>query len=67
MHQPDAKTPENTLPPSPASIPVEALVDSMKPEKPLIIESGTGTFGTGGATINSGGGTAPTGMGSPQQ
>jgi len=67
MHQPDAKTPENTLPPSPASIPVEALVDSMKPEKPLIIESGTGTFGTGGTTINSGGGTAPTGMGSPQQ
>lgn len=56
MHQPDAKTPENTLPPAPASIPVETLVDSMKPEKPLVIESGTGGFGTSGGTgINSGG------------
>jgi pilus assembly protein CpaC len=33
MHQPDAKTPGNTLPPAPASIPVETLVESMKPEK----------------------------------
>ncbi len=56
MHQPDAKTPENTPAPAPASIPVETLVDSMKPEKPLVIESGTGGFGTsGGTTINSGG------------
>jgi pilus assembly protein CpaC len=56
MHQPDAKTPENTMPPAPASIPVETLVDSMKPEKPLVIESGTGGFGTsGGTAINSGG------------
>ena len=56
MHQPDAKTPENTLPPTPASIPVETLVDSMKPETPLVIESGTGGFGSsGGTAINSGG------------
>ncbi len=54
MHQPDAKTPENTLPPSPSSIPVETLVDSMKPEKPLIIETGNGGFGQSGASINSG-------------
>ncbi len=68
MHQPDAKTPENTLPPSPATIPVETLIDSMKPEKPLIIESGTGGFGTGGVTDQLGRRcTAPTGMGSPQQ
>ena len=68
MHQPDAKTPENTLPPSPASIPVETLVDSMKPEKPLIIETGTGGFGQGGAAINSGAtGGSTAGAATPQQ
>jgi pilus assembly protein CpaC len=68
MHQPDAKTPENTLPPTPASIPVETLVDSMKPEKPLIIESGSGGFGTGGAAINSGSsGGSTAGTAPPQQ
>jgi pilus assembly protein CpaC len=68
MHQPDAKTPENTLPPKPASIPVETLVDSMKPEKPLIIESGSGGFGTGGAAINSGSsGGSTAGTAPPQQ
>jgi pilus assembly protein CpaC len=55
MHQPDEKTAENTLPPPPASIPVETLIDSMKPEKPLVIESGNGGFGTTGTPINSGG------------
>ena len=40
MHQPDAKTADNTLPPPPPAIPVETLIDSMKPEKPLVIESG---------------------------
>jgi len=68
MHQPDAKTPENTLPPSPASIPVETLVESMKPEKPLIIESATGGFGTGGGAINSGNsGGSPAAAAPPQQ
>jgi pilus assembly protein CpaC len=67
MHQPDEKTAENTLPPAPASIPVEQLIDSMKPEKPLVIESQSGTFGASSGQINSGGG-ASTGMGaSPQQ
>ncbi len=54
MHQPDAKTPENTPAPAPTSVPVETLIQSMKPEQPLIIESGAGGFGTGGAAINSG-------------
>jgi len=68
MQQPDEKTAENTLPSSPQSIPVETLIESMKPEKPLIIESGRGGFGTGGTTINSGGGTsAPGPTGAPQQ
>ncbi len=68
MHQPDAKTAENTLPPAPASIPVETLIESMKPEKPLVIESAKGGFGTGGAAINQGtGASSSTGMGTPQQ
>ncbi len=56
MHQPDEKTAENTMPPAPPTIPVEKLIDSMKPEKPLIIESATGGFGTGGSGVSSGGG-----------
>jgi pilus assembly protein CpaC len=54
MHQPDAKTPENTPAPAPTSVPVETLIQSMKPEQPLVIESGTGGFGSGGAAINTG-------------
>jgi pilus assembly protein CpaC len=70
MHQPDEKTAANTLPPPPASIPVEKLIQSMKPETPLVIESGTGGFGTAGQSINSGGGGAPSagmGAGTSQQ
>jgi hypothetical protein len=43
------------LPPPAPAVPVETLIDSMKPEKPLVIESGTGGFGQGGSAINSGG------------
>jgi hypothetical protein len=47
---------------------VETLIDSMKPEKPLIIESGNGGFGMGGAAINSGGsGGSTSGAAPPQQ
>ncbi len=53
MHQPDAKTAENTLPASPTAIPVEKLVDSMKPEKPLVVQS-SGQFGTGGGSTTTG-------------
>lgn len=60
MHNPDEKTAENTLAPAPTSIPVEKLIESMKPERPLIVESSTGGFGvSGGANINPGGGAAP--------
>ncbi|MEI9968330.1 MAG: hypothetical protein WDM87_06785 [Terracidiphilus sp.] len=44
MHQPDGKTPENTPAPAPTSVPVETLIQSLKPEPPLVIESGTGGF-----------------------
>jgi pilus assembly protein CpaC len=68
MHQPDAKTAENTLPPPPTTIPIEKLIESMKPGKPLIIESGTGGFGTGGVTINTGtAGTTSAPVAAPQQ
>jgi pilus assembly protein CpaC len=55
VHQPDEKTADNTVPPTPPEVPVETLIQSMQPEKPLIIESGSGGFGTGGGGINSGG------------
>jgi pilus assembly protein CpaC len=64
MHQPDAKTAENTLPPPPPAIPIEKLIESMKPLKPLIIEGGTGGFGKGGGGINNGG-SASTSAGAP--
>jgi pilus assembly protein CpaC len=37
------------LPSSPDNIPIEKLMDSMKPEKPLVIESGGGMSGGGGS------------------
>jgi pilus assembly protein CpaC len=66
MHTPDAKTPENTPAPAPTSIPVETLLDSMRPEKPLIIESGTGGFGTGGQMINAPTPSGPASSSAPQ-
>jgi len=56
MNTPDAKTPENTPMTAPTSIPVETLIESMKPEKPLVVESATGGFGTASQAINTGGG-----------
>ena len=67
VHQPDEKTADNTLPPPAPAVPVETLIQSMQPEKPLVIESGRGGFGTGGTAINSGGGTTSTVPGAPQQ
>jgi len=63
MHTPDEKNPGNTLPTPPASIPVEKLIESMKPEAPLIIE-GAGGFGSASGGISS----APTSVpGTPPQ
>ena len=52
MHNPDDKNPNNTMPPSPPSIPVEQLIESMKPEAPLVIE-GAGGFGAASGGISS--------------
>jgi pilus assembly protein CpaC len=49
--------------PPPATMPVEKLVDSMKPEEPLVIEgsmSASGGSSTGSTTSNSSTSTAPT-------
>lgn len=48
MHTPDAKTAANTLPPAPATISVDKLIESMKPETPLAVEGGS--FGVGAST-----------------
>jgi pilus assembly protein CpaC len=50
MNNPDAKTAENTPAPPPATMPVEKLIESQKPEQPLSIESGTGGFGAGSSS-----------------
>ena len=52
MNTPDAKTAANTQEPAPSTIPVEKLLDSMKPEAPLVIE-GSGGFGSGSGAISS--------------
>lgn len=59
MHTPDTKAPGTAPPPPPATIPVEKLIESQKPETPLVIE--------GGMSVGSGssGGTA-TGQPAPQ-
>jgi pilus assembly protein CpaC len=68
MHNPDAKSAENTLPPTPPTIPVETLVNSLKPEKTLVIEGASGGFGTsGGTSINPGATTTTTTTGAPSQ
>jgi pilus assembly protein CpaC len=46
------------LAPSPAKIPIEDLMESMKPEKPLVIQSG-GYGGAGGGGAPGGGGASP--------
>jgi len=53
MHSPDAKTPDNTLSTSPKTIPIEQLLDSMKPEPQL---SAPASVGAGGGGMGSGAG-----------
>lgn len=65
MQQPDR--PAGSAPAAaPAAVPVETLIESMKAEKPLVIEGSTGSFGSVGANISSGG-ASPAGGAAPQQ
>lgn len=61
LHNPDGKTPDNTLAPAATVIPVETLIDSMKPEKPLVIEGGANGFGSASGGLISNGSSVPTG------
>ncbi len=54
MHNPDAKTAENTPAPASATMPVEDLIESMKPEKPLSDQAGGMTTSGGGGGSSSG-------------
>lgn len=60
MHNPDTNTAATKTPPSPPVIPVEKLIESMKPETPLVIQSGSGS-GSGMGTGMSGSGGTSTG------
>lgn len=66
MHHPDAKTPDNTLAPAPPTLPVEKIIESMKPEKPLVIESTSGTFGAGSSQTSGSGSSSSSSSSSPQ-
>ena len=67
MNTPDAKTAENTPAPAPPTIPVEALIDSMKPEKPLVIEGSSGIFGAASTSAGASSGGASATPAAPQQ
>jgi pilus assembly protein CpaC len=67
MHEPDAKTAETTLPPAPQSIPIETLIKSLQPEKPLVISGGGYGASSAGNTISNGGTSAPINQNSTPQ
>jgi pilus assembly protein CpaC len=61
MNTPDAKSAATTQPPAPPSMPVEQLIQSMKPETPLVIEGAQGGFGSASTSTSSSSSTsAPT-------
>jgi pilus assembly protein CpaC len=53
MNHPDAKTAANTPAPAPPTMSVEKLVDSMKPETPLMVQGESTGFGGGSSTTTS--------------
>jgi pilus assembly protein CpaC len=59
MNNPDAKTAANTPAPAPATIPIEKLIESMRPETPLVIEDSTGGFGAASNGASTGAPPAP--------
>jgi pilus assembly protein CpaC len=52
MNNPDAKNAANTPAPAPATMPVEQLMESMKPETPLVVEGASGSFGASSAATS---------------
>jgi len=59
MNNPDAKNAANTPPPAPPTLPVEKLIESMRPEPPLVIEGAVGGFGAASTSTTSTTGPAP--------
>ncbi len=59
LHTPDAKTAATTQATAPASIPVEKLIDSMRPETPLVIEGAKEGFGAASTGATTGAAPAP--------
>jgi pilus assembly protein CpaC len=59
MNTPDAKTAATTPKPAPLTMPVEKLVESLKPEAPLTIEGGMGTAGSGSSGASTSNAPAP--------
>jgi pilus assembly protein CpaC len=59
MNTPDAKTAANTPKPAPPTMPVEKLIDSMKPETPLAVEGSMGAAGASSTTTSSSTTSAP--------
>lgn len=55
MHNPDQTPAQPAV--APTTIPVEKLLESMKPEQPLVLDSGTGGMSGGSGSSMSGGGT----------
>jgi pilus assembly protein CpaC len=53
MHTPDTKVAGTAPPPPPATIPVEKLIESQKPETPLVIDGGIAVGGGGGGGTSS--------------
>jgi pilus assembly protein CpaC len=49
MHTPDQKPAGSAPAPPPATIPVEKLIESMKPEQPLVVEGGMSVGGGSGS------------------
>lgn len=50
MHNPDTKAAGTVAPPPPATIPVEKLIESQKPETPLVVEGGMSVGAGGGGS-----------------
>jgi len=57
MHTPDEKSAETA--PAPTTMPVEKLVEALKPETPLVIDASSGGFGAASTTGGGSGAAAP--------
>jgi pilus assembly protein CpaC len=55
MHTPDQKPAGSAPAPPPATIPVEKLIESMKPEQPLVVEGGMSVGGGSGSAATQAG------------